>query len=106
MSVYKELHSRIEYEMYKEIESRAKKKGVTINKEINDLISYSLDIESVLSKFDLIFKLINKEYSNSRYIKKLLEQLYADIITDPSDVKDSEALQKFKENIKGDKLIE
>ena len=37
---------------------------------------------------------------------KLLEQLYADIITDPSDVKDSEALQKFKENIKGDKLIE
>ena len=63
MSVYKELHTRLEYEMYKEIESRAKKKNVTVNKEINDLISYSLDIENILSKFDLIFKLINKEYS-------------------------------------------
>lgn len=106
MDVYKDYHLRIRHETYKEIVVRSKKKNVTVNKEINDLISYSLDIENILQKFDLIFNLINKEYKNNKYVKKLLEQLYSDIITEPSDVTKSEALQKFKDKIKGDKLNE
>lgn len=102
----KDVHIYIDYDLNKKIESNARENGRTISEEYSRLVKYSLEFEKIFERLNLMNSSIRKIYSNTNFSRKLLEQLYADIITEPSDVKLSEALSEFKNNYKENKLNE
>ena len=103
--IIKDKHLQIDLDLANEITKRAKLKGCSEVDEYNYLLRYSIEFEKLYEVMDSIYKLVNKCSMNSNYNRKLLEQLYADIITDPTNVDESEALNKFRKNIfKGKKM--
>lgn len=102
----KDVHVYIDYDLNKQIESRARENGTTISDEYGKLLKYSLEFEKIFEKLNLMNGAIKKIYSNTNFSRKLLEQFYADIITEPSDVKASDSLKQFKNNYKEIKLNE
>lgn len=102
-NIKKEVHIRIDCDIAKVVEERANKHGCSNNYEYNKLLKYSLVYEDIISKLNIMNSILDKTYKNSYYIKKLLDQVYADLSLSKKDVKTSVNLIEFKETLKKNK---
>lgn len=92
----KDIHLRIEEDIAKEVEERAKRKGTTYLEEYNFVLKEGLTSAELLKEYKNILFNTNIIIKDTSYIKSLLEQSYADLRLDKQDPKKSANLNDFK----------
>lgn len=98
----RDIHLRLEDELYSKVKDGSKLKKVSFNEECNRLLALSLIADNLLSKIEKLILEIEQLSKNVYINKRLLEQLYSDIglnITDPS--KSKNLLEFYKRLRKG-----
>lgn len=96
----KEVHLRIEEDIYNKIKDRADKSNISVNQQCKNLFENSLLYEELLSKINIMMAIINNLDKNTRYTKQLLIQTYSDIDVEPTDPNKSDNLKKFNKNFR------
>ncbi len=102
----KEIHLRLEDELYSKVKDGSKLKKISFNEECNRLLALSLIADNLLSKIEELILEVKQLNRNGYTTKRLVEQLYSDIglnITDPSKSKN---LQEFYKRMRKGKYYD
>lgn len=101
---FKDIHLRMNHDLFSVIEEYAKSNKLSINETINRMIQKSILIDNLLGPTNEILSLLNKLSKDTYYIKQLLIQTYSDLDLEKKNPQESENLKHFNRNFKNRRM--